>query len=111
MKILTVDGEFEFDEGLVAGFSAKYPHVDFRREVSLAYLWTWKNVSRRPRNAVRFMENWLKKRKPELQKMHVVQGKMSESDMLAKGREIGISPRPGEDWVSFGRRLRASRAA
>lgn len=29
----------------------------------------------------------------------------SEASMLSKGTELGLSPRPGEDWASFKARL------
>ena len=106
MKIPLRDGT-EFDLApFIDGFKAKYPHIDMPSELAKLHLWLHRNPASRPTMPFRFVENWLKKIQPKSVKLHLVNGKMSESEMLALGVKLGTNPRPGEGWEQFARRLR-----
>ena len=104
MKIPTSTGFFEFSPEVLKGLELRYPHARIPDEICKAALWLEKRKAKRPVSAIRFMENWLKKVRPA--KLHIVDGRMTEYEMLALGQKLGIQPRAGESWPEFGRRLK-----
>lgn len=112
LKLLIANGEFDITDQMITAWKANFAGIDIDAELAQMHLWLAKNPSRRPNvYPLRFVERWLKKCKPKKSHMHIVQGRMSEHDMLTEGRKLGLEPRAGEGWEQFGRRLREKMAA
>ena len=107
MKIPLQDGS-EFDlSPFLDGYRAKYPQVqDMAGELAKMHLWLAQHPSKRFKMPLKFVDNWLKKARPAKQALRVVgSAKMGEAELLALGRSMNESPRIGESWAQFGRRL------
>jgi len=107
MNIPSHDGYFDLTDDLLSALKVKYPAVPVYDEMLKANLWLHKNPARRPKLMLRFLEKWLSKCKIKPVKIHLVNGKMTESEILALGRQKGLDPRPGESYEKFLQRLRA----
>jgi hypothetical protein len=107
MKIPLSNGtEFDLDP-FIAGFKAKYPHVvDMDAEFAKIHLWLHRNPSRHPAAPFRFVDNWLKKLKPKMIKLHIAAGgKLTEHEVISLANKLGTQPRPGESYAQLAKRL------
>lgn len=101
-------GDFDLTDDLITALKLKYPQIDVQRELYLMVLWLTKHRARRPKLMLRFIERWLSKCRPKVIKLSSVgTSQMSEYQLLEIGRSKGLSPRPGEGWPEFARRLQA----
>jgi len=102
MRLPVADGEFEITDVLLQAWMTKYPAADLRREYPLMVLWITKNPAKRPRNAIRFIENWLKR-----VNAREIQGLANNGTASAKrvGEKLQIAPRIGETQEQYNRRV------
>lgn len=64
MQLPLKDGEqFEVTADLLQAYRAAYPHIDVDRQFGLMRIWLERNKSARPKNGVRFVDNWMKKQR------------------------------------------------
>ncbi len=108
MKISTSTGEFEITETLIKAWRANWPAVDVELELARMHLWLMKNAARRPVRPIRFIETWFKRCKPKMVNLTVVDGKVSERELMMQGKAKGVHARPGETYAEFERRVRAA---
>ena len=97
--------DFNLTADLINGLRVKYPHLDVQSELYKANLWLAKNPASRPKLMLRFLEKWLSRAKPKMVKIHLVNGKMTEPEILELARRLNVEPLPGEPWEKFGCRL------
>jgi hypothetical protein len=111
MKIPLKDGSTFDLTPYLAGFKARHPHIaDWPAELAKMHLWLARNPSRRPASPYRFVDNWCKKVKFVPVKLRIVEGRMSEQELLALGTKLGIKAYPGESWTAFAGRIQAKSA-
>ena len=108
MDIDTATGTFSISDVLVKAWATRFPAADLQREHPLMVLWLLKNPSRRPRNAIRFIENWLRKvNERELKNMETV-AQRGRASAERVGERYGVKARPGESQEDFNRRVLAA---
>jgi hypothetical protein len=103
----TSAGDFDLTDDMMAALALKYPHVAVRDECLKASMWLYRHPAVRPVYPIRYIENWLKKIQAKPQKMRSVGG-MTDSDIDAMGRRLGIQSRPGENYQQYLRRLQSA---
>jgi hypothetical protein len=107
MHIPTKTGRYEFTPDILATLQYRYPLANVEREVLLAGLYLAKWRSKRPTNALRFMENWLKRASPKAPAA-VAGWWTNEVSTVAMGAKLGLTARPRESWGEFRGRIRKS---
>jgi len=107
MILSGADSEIDMTPDLIEGLKLRHPQIDVQAELYKIHLWLTRYPARRPKMLFRFIDNWCKKVKIKPVKIHLVNGKMTESEILALGKQKGMEPRPGESYEKFLQRLRA----
>jgi hypothetical protein len=108
MHIDTESGSFEITDVLLQAWMTRFPTVDLRREWPLMVLWITKNPAKKPKNPIRFIENWLKRTHAnELRNLEET-SKRGAASAERVGSRYGCTPQPGETQEAFNRRVIAA---
>ena len=105
MKLSTEQGEFEITDVLLQAWMTRYPAADLRREYPLMVLWLAKNPAKKPKNAIRFIENWLKRTQENAVRDLQERSKRGAATAERIGEKFGVKPLPGEAQEHFNRRV------
>lgn len=111
VQIETSDGPFEITDVLERAWQIKYPTADLRREHPLMVLWLTKHPARRPKNAIRFIEAWLKRTEAQERRNLEETSKRGAASAARIGERFSVVPRPGESQEHFNRRVIAACAS
>jgi pyrrolidone-carboxylate peptidase len=71
-------------------------------------LWLAKNPAKKPKNAIRFIENWLKRVQADAVRDLAETGKRAQVTAERVGSMYQVTPRPGELQEHFNRRVIAA---
>ena len=110
MKIDTHSGEFEITDVFLQAWLIRFPTVDLRREFPLMVLWLAKNPAKKPKNAIRFIENWLRRTHENEVKNLAETSKRGQASAERVGNLYNVSARPGESQEAYNRRVIAAAA-
>ena len=105
MKLDTVDGEFEITDVFLQAWLIRFPTVDLRREWPLMVLWLAKNPAKRPKNAIRFIENWLRRTHANEVKNLAETSKRGQASAERVGNLYNVKPNPGETQEAYNQRV------
>lgn len=105
MVLSTVDGEFLITDVLLQAWSIRFPMADVRREHPLMVLWLMKNPSKTPKNAIRFIENWLRRVQERETKALAETSKRGQESAQRIGERYKVTPHPGESQEAYNRRV------
>ena len=108
MILDTVDGTFEITDVLLQAWMIRFPTVDLRREWPLMVLWLAKNPAKKPKNAIRFIENWLKRTHANEVKNLVEISKRGQASAERVGNLYNVKALPGESQEAYNRRVIAA---
>jgi hypothetical protein len=117
MKIPTKQGYLEIDQTLEKALAQKYPHTDVSAELHKMYLWAMTKPSARwtQSRGLVGVQKWLKKceainaaRGGSRKVSKVVDAWWTDNHAtMDKAAQVGITPRPGEDYPALRRRIKA----
>ncbi len=108
MILDTVDGTFEITDVLLQAWMIRFPTVDLRREWPLMVLWLAKNPAKKPKNPIRFIENWLKRTHANEVKNLAETGTRGRDSAERVGSMYHVEARPGETQEAYNRRVIAA---
>ncbi len=108
MQLDTDSGVFEITDVLLQAWLIRFPTVDLRREHPLMCLWLAKHPAKKPRNPIRFIENWLKRTQKQAVRDLAEAGKRGQVTAERVGAMYNVEPRPGEAQEHFNRRVVAA---
>ena len=105
VEIDTATGAFTITDVLLQAWTTRFPAADLRREHPLMVLWLLKNPAKRPKNPVRFIENWLRKVQ-EREVRNLAETSKRGADSAARiGARYNVQARPGESQEEYNRRV------
>lgn len=105
MQIDTESGSFEISDVLLQAWLIRFPTVDLRREYPLMVLWLAKNPAKKPKNPIRFIENWLRRTHENEVKNLAETGKRGQASAERVGNLYNVKPLPGESQEAYKRRV------
>ena len=105
MKIDTATGEFEITDVFLQAWMTRFPTVDLRREWPLMVLWLAKNPAKRPKNAIRFIENWLRRTHENEVRNLAETSKRGQASAERVGSLYNVKPLPGESQEAYNQRV------
>ena len=107
MRIATKSGEYEIQPDIIRALQIRFPAANVERELLLCALWLEKNPARRPRKALRFVENWMKKVSPKAPMIDIKRAQWwaSESATTQMAESLGMKARGNETWAEFRARI------
>ena len=105
MQIATEGGEFEITDVLLQAWMTRYPTADLRREHPLMVLWLMKNPAKKPKNPIRFIENWLKRVQEREVKNLAETSKRGRESAERIGTRFNVTPLPGESQEAYNQRV------
>lgn len=105
MRLGTVAEDFVITDVLLKAWTTRFPTADLQREHPLMVLWLLKNPAKRPKNPVRFIENWLRKVQEREVRNLAETTKRGAASAERIGERYGVSPRPGESQEAYNQRV------
>lgn len=108
VRLPTQEGEFEITDILLQAWLTRFPTADLRREFPLMVLWITKNPAKKPKNAIRFIENWLRRTQQNEIRNLAETSKRGRESAERIGERFNVKPHPGESQEAYNRRVIAA---